>query len=65
MKFACCPECKQKLIEDETFESSIDPYETREFLCGHCPECNKYFTWQNVYVYSHYSELEEVSEEVD
>lgn len=60
MTNAICPNCGHELFGDESYDTSIELSECREFVAGHCENCGKKYQWQNVFVFSCVEEIEEV-----
>lgn len=61
MKIAECPYCKVELEIDESYEIGVEDIDiVIDRVAGHCPNCNKEFQWEEVYKYSHFSNLEEI-----
>lgn len=60
MKFAECPYCKEELEIDESYDLSIEDNYVINRVAGHCPNCDKEYQWEEIYQYSHFSNLEEV-----
>ena len=58
---AICPNCGHVLIEDDSYDISIDPSECREYAVGHCEHCEKEYQWINIFTFSHVENIEEVS----
>lgn len=57
------PECKYCGTELE-YHDTIDQYGDEEECVvkesGHCPKCDKMYTWSSIYKFSHFENLEEV-----
>lgn len=59
-----CPECNVELDFDERLSEEIDivrrvdDYFVKEICRGHCPNCNKRYTWNALYSFAHNEELE-------
>lgn len=49
---AKCPYCNVHLAEDETLDLGVDFSEIREYVVGHCENCEREFQWTNRYIYS-------------
>ena len=61
MKFAKCSYCKEELKIDESYEFGIEGTDmVIDRVVGHCPNCNKEYQWEEIYKYSHFSNLEEI-----
>lgn len=58
---AICPNCGHALTEDDSYDISIDISECREYVIGHCENCEKEYQWQNIFVFSCVEKIEEVS----
>lgn len=56
---AICPVCGRELIEDESYDLSIDISECCEFVAGHCENCNKNYQWVNIFNFSHVEDIAE------
>lgn len=56
---AICPICGSELIEDESYDMSVDLSECREYVVGHCENCGKEYQWKNIFVFSHVENIEE------
>lgn len=61
MRIAECPYCKEELEIDESYDIDVEDIDVViNRVAGHCPNCNKEFQWEEIYKYSHFSNLEEV-----
>lgn len=60
MLFAKCPYCKEELEINESYDLSIEGDYVSSRVAGHCPNCDKEYQWEEIYKYSHFSNLEEV-----
>lgn len=56
---AICPNCGHELIEDESYNISIDLSEYREYIAGHCEKCEKEYQWINIYTFSRVEDIRE------
>ena len=56
---AICPICGSELIEDESYDMSVDLSECREYVVGHCENCGKEYQWKNIFAFSHVEDIEE------
>lgn len=66
-----CPECNVELDFDERLSEEIDivrrddDYCVKEICKGHCPNCNKHYTWNALYSFAYNEELESEEENDD
>lgn len=56
---AICPICGNELIGDESYDISIDLSECREYVAGHCENCEKDYQWINIFTFSHVEDIKE------
>lgn len=49
---AKCPYCNVELTEDESYDLGVDFSEVRDYVVGHCDNCEREFQWINKYIYS-------------
>ena len=61
MIFAKCPCCGVDLIEEELLDFSPEGSIMVEKVKGSCKICKREFKWYNIYEYSHFEDLREVS----
>ena len=61
MKIADCPYCERELEIDDSYSLEIEDIDKAiNRVAGHCPICNREFQWEEIYEYSHFSNLEEI-----
>ena len=61
VKIAICPNCSEELMEDECYDTDFGSDYIRNFISGHCPECEKEFQWIEIYEFIEAEEIEEVT----
>lgn len=59
MTNAVCPICGYKLIEDDSYDISIDISECCVYIVGHCENCGKEYKWKNIFSFSYVDEIKE------
>ena len=44
-----CPHCGEEIEEDDRIDISIDDDYVECKMVGHCPECERNYTWYELY----------------
>ena len=57
-----CPYCGVEINYDDMIDDYFDASTYEAFWQGHCPECERHFTWKEIY---HYSRIDSFEEEID
>ena len=57
--YPVCPYCITELEYDELVENSYDGSRHESKWRGHCPICDKTFTWYEIYLFDRIEEFEE------
>lgn len=54
-----CPNCNVTLEWDDTFDVSVGDDEVYVYIAGHCENCNKDFTWREIFTFKEVDSLRE------
>ncbi len=53
-----CKKCGGELVYDECFDTEYLGEDVFFLVLGHCEKCETYYSWHEVYKFSHYEELQ-------